>query len=255
EIVSLDEEYEFTSFQDDAKYDHVGQDTRSQDGKDDKDKQGKDLKISELKTKSKDNDKGSRSKITKLNDPEKVYKMTLHQSAVTNLAIPEGNLILNKTEASGKLAKYVVELGAYNITFEPRNAVKGQVWADFISETSGGEPTESYFQTPKIGLERDNTERWTLFTNGASNLKGSEAGLVLTGPSGVEYTYALRLTYTSTNNKAEYESLLAGLRIARKMMIQSLEAKVDSKLIASQINGNYMATNDNMIKYLAKAKE
>ncbi|GJX26844.1 hypothetical protein Tco_0233140 [Tanacetum coccineum] len=51
------------SFQDDAKYEHVGQDTRSQDGKDDKDKQGKDLKISKLKTKSKDNDKGSRSKI------------------------------------------------------------------------------------------------------------------------------------------------------------------------------------------------
>ncbi|GJT79386.1 hypothetical protein Tco_1053728 [Tanacetum coccineum] len=40
-------EEEFTSFQDDAKYEHVGQDTRSQDGKDDKDKQGKDLKISD----------------------------------------------------------------------------------------------------------------------------------------------------------------------------------------------------------------
>ncbi|GJT46524.1 hypothetical protein Tco_0955239 [Tanacetum coccineum] len=45
------------SFQDDAKYEHVGQDTRSQDDKDDKDKQGTDLKISELKIKSKDNDK------------------------------------------------------------------------------------------------------------------------------------------------------------------------------------------------------
>ncbi|GJX09526.1 retrovirus-related pol polyprotein from transposon TNT 1-94 [Tanacetum coccineum] len=43
------------SFQDDAKYEHVGQDTRSQGGKD---KQGKDLKISDVKTKSKDNDKG-----------------------------------------------------------------------------------------------------------------------------------------------------------------------------------------------------
>ncbi|GKA98860.1 amidohydrolase 1, partial [Tanacetum coccineum] len=53
------------SFQDDAKYEHVGQDTRSQGGKDDQDKQGKDLKISNIKTKSKDNDKGSRSKITK----------------------------------------------------------------------------------------------------------------------------------------------------------------------------------------------
>ncbi|GKA87095.1 hypothetical protein Tco_0808806 [Tanacetum coccineum] len=52
------------SFQDDAKYEHVGQDTRSQGGKDDQDKQGKDLKILEQKTKSNDNDKGSRSKIT-----------------------------------------------------------------------------------------------------------------------------------------------------------------------------------------------
>ncbi|GJU59617.1 hypothetical protein Tco_1237383 [Tanacetum coccineum] len=45
------------SFQEDAKYEHVGQDTRSQGGKDDQDKQGKDLEISKSKTKSKDNDK------------------------------------------------------------------------------------------------------------------------------------------------------------------------------------------------------
>ncbi|GJQ92279.1 hypothetical protein Tco_0003418 [Tanacetum coccineum] len=41
------------SFQDDAKYEHVGQDTRSQGGKDDQDKQGKDLKISKRKDKVK----------------------------------------------------------------------------------------------------------------------------------------------------------------------------------------------------------
>ncbi|GJY29874.1 hypothetical protein Tco_0405641 [Tanacetum coccineum] len=57
------------SFQDDAKYEHVGQDTRSQGGKDDQDKQGKDLKISDIKTKSKDNDKGSRSKIQSMKEP------------------------------------------------------------------------------------------------------------------------------------------------------------------------------------------
>ncbi|GKE89973.1 hypothetical protein Tco_1567448 [Tanacetum coccineum] len=52
------------SFQKDAKYEHVGQDTRSQGGKDDQDKQGKDLEILKSKTKLKDNDKGSRLKIT-----------------------------------------------------------------------------------------------------------------------------------------------------------------------------------------------
>ncbi|GJY86334.1 putative reverse transcriptase domain-containing protein [Tanacetum coccineum] len=41
------------SFQDDAKYKHVGKDTRSQSGKDNQDKQGKDLEISEQKTSQK----------------------------------------------------------------------------------------------------------------------------------------------------------------------------------------------------------
>nr|GEV13180.1 reverse transcriptase domain-containing protein [Tanacetum cinerariifolium] len=124
----------------------------------------------------------------------------------------------------------VVQLGAYNITFEPRNVVKDQVLADFISKMPDGEAAKSYFNTPK-------------------------AGLCLIGPSGVEYTYALRLMFTSTNNEAEYEARLAGLRIARRMKIQSLEAKFDSKLVASQINGSYIASSDSMIKYLAKAKD
>ncbi|GKE72176.1 hypothetical protein Tco_1534217 [Tanacetum coccineum] len=50
------------SFQYDAKYERVGQDTRFQGGKDLKEK---DLEISDQNTKLKDNDKGSRSKIAK----------------------------------------------------------------------------------------------------------------------------------------------------------------------------------------------
>ncbi|GJU31588.1 reverse transcriptase domain-containing protein [Tanacetum coccineum] len=163
--------------------------------------------------------------------------------------------ILSKTEASEKLEKYAVELGAYNITFEPRNAMKGQVLANFITETPDEESPKKYFRTPKITPKRDETEEWTLFTDGGSSLKGSGAGLVLIGPSSVEHTYALRLTFDNTNNKAEYKALLAGLIIARRINIQKLEAKVDSKLVANQINGNYIASCDNMMNYLAKAKE
>ncbi|GJZ84255.1 reverse transcriptase domain-containing protein, partial [Tanacetum coccineum] len=58
----------------------------------------------------------------------------------------------------------------------------------------------------------------------ASNAKGSGAGLVLTSPTKMEYTYALRLNFDSTNNQAEYEyeAKLAGLRIAKKMRVVSL---------------------------------
>ncbi|GKB59623.1 reverse transcriptase domain-containing protein [Tanacetum coccineum] len=90
---------------------------------------------------------------------------------------------------------------------------------------SDGEAEEEYFRMPEVPPEVDDTEVWTLFTDGAASLKGSGAGLVLIGPSGLEYTYALRLTFVSTNNEAEYEALLAGLRIARKMKVSSIEVK------------------------------
>ncbi|GJS24959.1 reverse transcriptase domain-containing protein [Tanacetum coccineum] len=69
--------------------------------------------------------------------------------------------ILSNTETSGKLVKYTVELGAYNTTFIPRNAVKGQVLADFLSEAPEGEEEELYFRMPEVPLEKDDTESWT----------------------------------------------------------------------------------------------
>ncbi|GJW27229.1 reverse transcriptase domain-containing protein [Tanacetum coccineum] len=60
-----------------------------------------------------------------------------------------------------------------------------------------------------------------------------------------------KLQESRTNNEAEYEALLAGLRIARMMNVLWIEVKVDSKLVASQINGAYEASNGSMIKYLA----
>ncbi|GJR10899.1 reverse transcriptase domain-containing protein [Tanacetum coccineum] len=53
-----------------------------------------------------------------------------------------------------------------------------------------------------------------LYTDGASSFDGSGAGLMLISPEGKEYTYALRFKFKTTKNEAEYEALLAGLRIA-----------------------------------------
>ncbi|GJV83911.1 reverse transcriptase domain-containing protein [Tanacetum coccineum] len=120
--------------------------------------------------------------------------------------------ILSRTEASGKLAKYAVEIGTYKISFIPRNAVKGQVLADFLSDAPDGEREDEYFQSPEVSPGIDDTEAWTLYTDGAASSKGSGAGLILTGPSRVEYAYALWLIFASTNNEAEYEDFLEGIR-------------------------------------------
>nr|GEY59508.1 reverse transcriptase domain-containing protein [Tanacetum cinerariifolium] len=63
-------------------------------------------------------------------------------------------------------------------------------------------------------------EPWTLFTDGSSCVDGSGAGLILTNPEGVEFTYALRFQFAASNNEAEYEALVAGLRIATQMGVK-----------------------------------
>ncbi|GJT63149.1 reverse transcriptase domain-containing protein [Tanacetum coccineum] len=164
--------------------------------------------------------------------------------------------VLNKADTSGRLAPYSVELAAYNITYEPQSAIKGQVLADFINEIPVGSDVMMPRQTQYIvDHDKDWKEEWVLYTDGASSAKGSGAGLVLISPTKTEYTYALRLNFESTNNQAEYEALLVGLRIAKKMGVQFLSVNVDSKLVASQINGNYEACKESMIRYLSRAKE
>ncbi|GJS64906.1 reverse transcriptase domain-containing protein [Tanacetum coccineum] len=68
------------------------------------------------------------------------------------------------------------------------------------------------------------------------------------------FTYALRFQFTASNNEAEYEALIAGLRIASKMGVRNVRVSVDSKLVANQVLGAYVAKEQNMIKYLEKVK-
>nr|GEW35090.1 reverse transcriptase domain-containing protein [Tanacetum cinerariifolium] len=54
--------------------------------------------------------------------------------------------------------------------------------------------------------------------------------------------------------QAEYEALVAGLRIATQMGVKNVQVNVDSKLVANQVLGTYVAKEDNMIKYLEIVK-
>nr|GEZ14194.1 putative ribonuclease H-like domain-containing protein [Tanacetum cinerariifolium] len=107
---------------------------------------------------------------------------------------------------------------------------------------------KEFFRLSTKVQSKDAIEKWTLFMDGASNSKGFGAGTVLISPGGMEFTYALRLNFTRTNNEAEYEVLLAGLRLATKLKVQAIDTKVDSKLVASQINRDYVESSTSMIK-------
>nr|GEY92593.1 reverse transcriptase domain-containing protein [Tanacetum cinerariifolium] len=77
---------------------------------------------------------------------------------------------------------------------------------------------------------------------------GSGAGLIITNPEGMKFTYALRFRFDATNNEAEYEALIAGLRIAKQMGVKNAQANVDSRMVANQVNRTYVAKDPGMIK-------
>ncbi|KAK1577423.1 hypothetical protein Q3G72_021637 [Acer saccharum] len=118
-------------------------------------------------------------------------------------------LILQKSELSGRLIKWAVELSEFDIKYTPKEAIKGQAMSDFKAEF-----TEPDAEVRRIMEDEQASEfQWKLHVDGSSNTHGSEAGIVITTPEGDTVECAVRFDFKATNNQAEYETLLAGLRV------------------------------------------
>ncbi|GJQ91327.1 reverse transcriptase domain-containing protein [Tanacetum coccineum] len=87
--------------------------------------------------------------------------------------------VLSKPEIAGRLQKWSIELGEYDIQYRPKTSVKGQILADFIVER----PKDDSLVTT-TEAEEELLEPWTLFTDGSSCIDGFGAGLILTNPKG-----------------------------------------------------------------------
>ena len=89
--------------------------------------------------------------------------------------------------------------------------------ADFIVEC-----------TPSKEAEEKSGAKWLLFVDGAANSQGNGASIVLIPPEREPLKYSLRFVVLSSNNMAEYEALIASLRLARKLEVTQLIAHSDS---------------------------
>ncbi|XP_071699861.1 uncharacterized protein [Rutidosis leptorrhynchoides] len=103
-------------------------------------------------------------------------------------------------------------------------------------------------------IRRETDKFWELYTDAASSEEGAGIGLLLVSPNGEEITYSIRLRFTTSNNEAEYEALIAGLRLARSIDVRQLTTYIDSQLVASQLNDHFEARDTSMQKYLELAK-
>nr|KYP72226.1 hypothetical protein KK1_004813 [Cajanus cajan] len=107
---------------------------------------------------------------------------------------------------------WLIELSEFGIQYESRGPLKAQCLADFVAEL-----------TPAATEE---PQAWTLHVDGSSNSKGGGAGIILEGPNQVNLEQSLKFGFKVTNNQAEYEALLAGLRLARDLGARKVNCKV-----------------------------
>jgi ribonuclease HI len=154
--------------------------------------------------------------------------------------------LLRNPEASARIEKWAAELLGYNITFEPRTAIKSQVLADFIVDWTGPVgPQQEYVETV-----------WTIHYDDAWCHAGAGAATIITSPTRVNYRYAACLSFAlnsnkSTNNIAEYEAVILGLRQLRALDVTTCIIKTDSKVVASQIEKEYLVKQLVLMQYLA----
>jgi ribonuclease HI len=102
--------------------------------------------------------------------------------------------------------------------------------------------------------EESKEQPWTLSVDGASNVRGSGAGVVLEGPDGVLIEQSLRFAFKASNNQAEYEALLASIKLAKEMDITDLKAKSDSQLVTNQVSGEFQTKDPQLVKYLERVR-
>ena len=159
---------------------------------------------------------------------------------------------LLKPHASGRLVKWSVELSEFDLTYRPRGAIKAQALADFmVDRTELGEGVQG---EPPIEPEKSEGV-WLVMVDGSRNEQRSGARVVIRSPEGAEVSYAMKFEFQLTNNQAEYEAFITGLRLAHALRTEMVEIRADSQLVCNQLNKQFQAREEKIELYLKKAKQ
>jgi ribonuclease HI len=166
------------------------------------------------------------------------HYFTVHPIIVVKEA-PLSN-ILNNLEATGRVSLWGIKISPLDITYEKRKAIKSQVLPDFTAE---------WLELQNTGPP-DRSSVWTMYFDGSKRVEGARAGVVLISPQGDKQKYVLRMSFPqASNNEAEYQALLHGMRTAKACGATRLKIFGDSNLVVQQVMDRCDAVSNNMTAY------
>jgi hypothetical protein len=149
--------------------------------------------------------------------------------------------IMRNGEATGRIGKWAAELNEFTIDYAHRSSIQSQALANFIVDWTPGAQEEQINKDAKA---------WTVLYDGSGGTFVAGAVAVLVAPSKVKTCYTARLDFSCTNNIADYEALLLGLRKLRAMGIRRAILKTDSQVISGHIDKSSKARDPKLEKYL-----
>src|SRR5438045_9020737 len=94
-----------------------------------------------------------------------------------------------------------------------------------------------------------------MYFDGSLMIEGAGAGIMLISPTGERLKYVLQLHFPASNNAAEYEALLHGLRIAISLGIRRLAVRGDSELVVNQVQKEYSCTSAKISAYCQEVRK
>nr|AAU10764.1 putative polyprotein [Oryza sativa Japonica Group] len=162
--------------------------------------------------------------------------------------------ILHNREGIGRVVRWAIELSEFDLRFEPRHAIKSQALADFVAEWTAAPEPVSAPEASSGPSQLPRTAYWVMQFDGSLSLQGAGVGVTLTSPSGDVLRYLVRLDFRATNNMAEYEGLLAGLRVAAGLGIRRLLVLGDSQLVVNQVCKEYQCSDQQMDAYVRQVR-
>ena len=95
---------------------------------------------------------------------------------------------------------------------------------------------------------------WKVYVDRAANQRGFGVGLVMIASEKLTIEKSLRLSFSATNNEAEYEVLLEGMSMVQKMGGKAVKLFLDSRLVVGQVKGELEARDKRMQGYLSRVR-
>ena len=94
-----------------------------------------------------------------------------------------------------------------------------------------------------------------MYSDGAANQRGLGVGVVIVSPDEIVLEKSFSLSFSATNNEAEYEALWSRLEAIKGLGGNNIEVFSDSQPIVGQVLREYEAKDARMQAYLGKIKQ